>query len=130
MFLVRSTRWFSKCALRMIPPNDSTDMHRASLFGTEWVGNVVLQHFPCAPTRDVKKPIVYGEINIGDERRHCFEALKQWGSFSGSAGSARDLDDFLNLPCSVLAMPEPNRGAQILDRDDDTRKSICLRSSA
>jgi hypothetical protein len=25
-----------------------------------------------------------------------------------------------------LPMPEPNRGAQILERDDDTRKSICL----
>src|SRR5271165_4236208 len=35
-------------------------------------------------------------------------------------------DHFLNLPCSVLPMPEPNRGAQILERDDDTRKSICL----
>ena len=104
----------------------STDMHRAGLFGMERVGNVVLQHFPCAPTRDVKKPIVYGEINIGNERRYCFEALKQRGELLGIGWLSRDPDDFLNLPCSVLAMPEPNRGAQILDRDDDTRKSICL----
>src|SRR6266446_8668360 len=101
-------------------------MHRAGLFGMERVGNVVLQHFPCAPAGDVKKPIVYGEINIGDERRHRFEALKQRRELLGIGWLSRDLDHFLNLPGSVLPMPEPNRGAQILERDDDTRKSICL----
>jgi hypothetical protein len=104
----------------------STDMHQAGLFGMERVGNVVLQHFPCAPAGDVKKPIVYGEINIGDERRHRFEALKQRRELLGIGWLSRDLDHFPNLPRSVLPMPEPNRGAQILERDDDTRKSICL----
>ena len=53
--------------------------------------------------------------------------LKQRGEFLGIGWLRRDLDDFLNLPCSVLPMPEPNRGAQILERDDDTCKSVCLR---
>src|SRR5262245_33036067 len=91
----------------------------------ERVGNVVLQHFPCAPAGDVKKPIVHGEIDIGDKRRHRLETLEQRRELLGIGWLSRDLDDLLNLPLPVLSMPEPNRSTQVFERDDDTGESIC-----
>ena len=58
-------RLLGSCRMRCLPHN-STDLHRAGLFGIERIGNIILQHLSGPPAGDVEKAIVEREIDVGD----------------------------------------------------------------
>ena len=104
----------------------STDMHRAVFLG--WKGSETSYcSISPVPHRRRKKPIVQGKsisvtkggtaLNPSTRRE-----LLGIGWLSGISITSR----FATLR---LAYARPNPGAQILERDDHTRKSICLGGS-
>src|SRR5204862_1442494 len=88
--------------------NNPADVNRGRFLWMERVGYIVLDKFSCTPAGGIEKSIVQRENNIGDERRHGLEALKQWRELFGISRLSWDFNDFLYLPRSVLSVPEPN----------------------
>src|SRR5580698_8898758 len=57
--------------------HDSAQIHGAGFLGMKRIGDVILQKFACAPTRNVEEAIVERKIDIGDKRGHSLESLEQ-----------------------------------------------------
>src|SRR6266851_9911239 len=106
--------------------DDAADVQRAGQLRLEWIRNIVLPELAGAPTRDIKEPVVEREIDVGDQRRDRLEAFEQRrqdfriGRFGGN------LDDLLDPPRAVVAMPVPDGRRQILQRHDYAEKSVGL----
>jgi hypothetical protein len=65
------------------------------------------------PQQDTEIFVVNREIDIGDERRACFETLDCRRQQIGIGGLGRDLDDLPGLPGIAFAIPGPDRRRQI-----------------
>ena len=89
-------------------PHDAADMDRARFLRMKAIRDVVLQHFARAPARDVEKSIVQGEVDVGDQRRHRLESLSQRRESFGIGRLGRNFNDLLNLPRTILPVPEPD----------------------
>lgn len=78
-------------------PHNASNPHRTRLLGMEGIRDIVLLQFARAPAGDVKKAIVEGEIDVGNQRGNRLETLKERrkklriGRFGGN------LDNLLNL---------------------------------
>src|ERR1700730_13650567 len=53
--------------------DDATDTDLARQLRLEGIGNIVLMQIARAPAGHIKKAVVHGEIDVGNERRHGFE---------------------------------------------------------
>ena len=102
----------------------------------ERIGDVVLDELAQAPARDVQVAIVHREIDVGDERRDGLESLEERRQLLGVGGLGRDLDDLLDGPLAVrsvrallarIAVPQPDRRRQILQRHDDAGEPVGAR---
>src|SRR5437764_5967672 len=56
--------------------DDAAEVDRAGELGVERVRNVVLAELAGSPARDVEEPVVDGQVDVGDERRHGPEGLQ------------------------------------------------------
>src|SRR5262245_55548479 len=59
------------------PSRDAANMHRSSQLGCARITNIVLAHLAGAPARHIEKPVVEREVDVGDQRWHGAESLKQ-----------------------------------------------------
>src|SRR5580704_5733378 len=114
-------------ALRMLPVRyDSAQTYAASLPRLERVAHVVLLQVTGAETRDVQKFVVEAQVDVGNQRRHRLERLERGRQQAFIGGLGGDFDHLANFPVAAVAIPQPNRGRQILGRDDHTDEAESL----
>jgi hypothetical protein len=78
--------------------DDPSEPNRCRLARLEWVADVVLFEFTCAPTGDVQPVIIDGQIDIGDERGHGTKGLKQRRQGVGVGRLGGDSDHLVDGP--------------------------------
>src|SRR5215210_6333990 len=94
--------------------NYAPQMHGASLPGVERVGDVVLSHLSGAPAGYVEKAVVEREVDVGDQGRHRPEVLEGRRQLIRICRLGWNVDYLLDVPPAVLAVPEPDRGREVL----------------
>src|SRR5262252_3530564 len=57
--------------------NDAAEVDRAGLPRSGRIGDVVLDELTCSPARYIEEAVVERQIDVGHQRRHGLEALKQ-----------------------------------------------------
>src|SRR5206468_4999300 len=83
--------------------------------------------------RNVEISIIQRKIDVGDQRRLCFEPLQKRRELRRIGWRGGNLDDFLDSPFSVrtvlavLAIPNPDGRRKILQGKHDTQEAIRLR---
>src|SRR5262249_36060352 len=55
--------------------SDAADVDRTRKLWLPRVGDVVLAHLAGSPAGDVKKTVIHGKVDIGDQRGHCAKRL-------------------------------------------------------
>ena len=106
------------------------DAAEAHLPGQPWVervAHVVPQEPAGTPRGHVQGPVVDGQVDVGDQWRYRAERL-QHRRQRGSVGRLRRYVDHLrDRPPVAVAVPEPDRGGQVLDADHDAHEPVRLR---
>ena len=95
-------------------------------FGAHRVRDVVLVEVAGPPAGDVEVLVVDREVDVGDQRRHRLEALEQRRQLIGLGGLGRDRDDLLDRPLVAVAIPGPDRGREVLERQHAVDEAIGL----
>src|SRR5215211_8399497 len=99
-------------------------MHGARVPGVERIGDIVLPHLPCTPAGDVEELVVQREVDVGDERGNRTEALEHRRQEVRAGGLCRDVYDLSDGPLAVLVVPQPDRGREVLQADDDAGEAV------
>ena len=95
--------------------------------GVEGVGDVVLAHLSGPPARGVQEAVVEGEVYVDDQRRDRAEILEHWGQVVSVGGFGAYIYDFADGPLAVIfAVPQPDRGRQVLEADDNAGEAVGL----
>ena len=110
--------------------HDAAEMERAGFFRVGGIRDVVLDKFAGSPARNVEEAVVERKVDIGDQGRHRLEAFEQGRKLFRVGRLGGNFDHLADRPLTVLAaifaMPHPNRGRKILQRNHHTNKTICL----
>src|SRR5438093_1549802 len=100
-------------------PYDPSKPDRTGQARIEWIAHVVLLEFAGAPARDIQKPIVEREIDVGDERRHRLEAFQERRQVVGLGWLGGNLDHLSHFPIRAaiasFAVPDPDRRGKVLE---------------
>ncbi len=104
--------------------SDPADVDRSDECGVHRITDVVLTHLPRAPAGNVEEPVVQGQVNVGDQRRHRSEALEQWRQIIGICGLGRDCRGLLRVELTVLPPPRPDRALEVGGVDDDAAEAV------
>ena len=87
----------------------------AVFFGLERIAHVELQKLAGSPGRDVQPLVVEGQVDVGHQRWHGFEALEQRRKVVGVGGLRGNLDHFVGLVRVAVEVPGPDRRAEVLE---------------
>src|SRR5918998_3105478 len=105
--------------------NDAPQMHGARVPGVERVGDVVLAQLAGAPARDVEELVVEREVYVSGQGRHRPEPPEDGRQLVRVRGLGRDVYDLAGGPLAVLlAVPQPDRGREVLQADDDAGEAV------
>ena len=107
-------------------PDDSTHVNGAGELGIEGVRHIVLSKLPCAPTRHVQELVVQAEVDVGDHRRHCAEALQQRRQQVRVGRLCRHFDDLGGCPLVAVLVPQEYRARQVFKAGHDSDEAIRL----
>ena len=106
--------------------HDAADAHRPRLDRVERVADVVLLGLTGAEAADVQEPVVDGQNDVGDQRRHGSEGLEHLRQLVGVGRLSRDRDHLGRSEAVAVAVPQPHRGRQVLGADDDADEAVLL----
>src|SRR5262249_24270016 len=90
------------------PGDDAPDAHLACQFRLEWIGYVVLVHFPRPPTSDTEEAVIHGQVDVSDKRWRCLESLQQRWQVLRNSRFSGNRDDLACCPSGAIAMPQPD----------------------
>src|SRR5207248_11545386 len=100
--------------MRRLPRNPA-QMDGARLLRVLWIADVVLLELASAPAGDVQPPVIDGEIDVADQRRHGTDRMQRWRKLRGLGRLGGDRDHLPRGPPLAVAVPEPDRRREVLD---------------
>src|SRR6266481_2836025 len=90
-------------------------------------GDVVTAQFASSKAGYIKPFIIKRQVKVGDEWRNCFETLQQGRQEIRVRRFSRNFDYFCCAPMTIIALPQPDRRREILQRDDNSGEAKCSR---
>src|SRR5439155_10718968 len=96
---IESLFWFGRVRR---PTHDTAQADGAGLLRVERIADVILDKFTRAPARNVEISIIQRKIDVGDQRRLCFEPLQKRRQLRRICWRGWNFDDLLDFQFSVL----------------------------
>jgi hypothetical protein len=103
---------------------DAADADRSGELRILRIADIVLTHLAGAPAGDVEKLVIHGEVDVGDQRRHCAKPLQQRRQLLLRRGLGWDRRGLLDVKLAALAPPGPDRAFEICGVDHDAQKAV------
>src|SRR5262249_37229089 len=93
--------------------DDTSDLDGAGELRVKGIRYVVLPKFAGAPTRNIEKPVIQGQFQVGHKRGHGFESLQQGRKNFRVCRLGRYFNHLTDLEFAVavvaLSVPKPDR---------------------
>ena len=93
--------------------DNAAQLHHPGQGRVKGVGNIILPQFPGTPAGYIQEPVIQGQIQIGNQRRHLAQGFQGRRQQFRIGRFRRHLDDFGDGPLAILLIPGPNRGRQV-----------------
>src|SRR5262249_15074468 len=88
------------------------------------VHDIVLAHLTGPPAGSIEEPVIHGEIDVSDQRRHCAEPLQERRQLVFGRWLGRDSRRLLDEEFAALAPPGPDRAFKVCGVDHDAAEAV------